>query len=182
MKMKAILFDTETTGLIKNRKLPLDEQPEIIEFYGCLANLKTGKVLDELEILIKPKRSISEKITKITGINNEAVMECSYFKNHYDRILNFLFRKDSKATIAHNFSYDKDMIEIEFERIGGVKHDWINPICTIEQTMHLQGYRLNLSNLHNELFNEAFKGAHRAKEDVMALLRCCVELHKRKMI
>ena len=45
--MKAFIFDTETTGLVKNRTIKLDDQPEVIEFYGALVDLskKGGKIL-----------------------------------------------------------------------------------------------------------------------------------------
>ena len=58
--MKAVIFDTETTGLVKNRTIKLDNQPEIIEFYGALVDLgKKGKILKEVDTLIKPNKALS---------------------------------------------------------------------------------------------------------------------------
>ncbi len=71
------------------------------------------------------------------------------------------------------------MIDIEFERLKATKVAWPRVICTIEQTMHYIGRRMTLSVLHEHLFGEKFQGAHTAFGDVSALVRICVELHKR---
>jgi hypothetical protein len=42
--------------------------------------------------------------------------------------------------------------------------------------------RLTLSNLHEHLFGEKFKDAHRARSDVMALVRVARELRRRGLI
>jgi DNA polymerase III alpha subunit (gram-positive type) len=71
--MKAFLFDTETTGLISNHTIKLDMQPEIIEFYGCLADIEEGEIIQEIDLLIKPKKIIEDDITKITGLTQEMI-------------------------------------------------------------------------------------------------------------
>lgn len=187
--MKVTVFDTETSGLIRNRTLKLDQQPEVIEFYACHADLKKkGKVSKELDLLIKPKKPLSDTpnagdkktITEITGITNEMLKKAKPFSAHAKEIASIL--SGQKIVIAHNASFDREMIDIEFERCGVKNFKWPQVICTVEQTIHLKGFRLSMSNLHQELFGEPFPGAHRAKVDVQALLRCCVELHKRDII
>lgn len=177
--MLALTFDTETTGLLTNRKLKLDEQPEVIEFYGCLIDLKTGELLKEYETLIKPKKEISAKITEITTLTNEQLKDAPAFAEVADNIISFI--EEAPVTIAHNHSYDQDMLDIEAERIERVIK-WPRRLCTVEQTIHLKGYRLSLTKLHELLFKEPFAGAHRAKEDVQALVRCCQELVKRDVL
>ena len=173
--MKCLIFDTETTGLIPNGLLSLDKQPEVIEFYGCRVDLMTGAVDEELDILIKPRLKISDEITKITGIDNDMVASSLPFVAHADAISNLIHGSD--MVIAHNLSYDKEMIDIEFRRLGKTI-TWPEGRCTVEQTVHFKGHRLTLSDLHQFLFEKPFKGAHRAKVDVEALTRCCVELVK----
>jgi hypothetical protein len=58
------------------------------------------------------------------------------------------------------------------------KIKWPDKICTVEQTVHLKGYRVSLSVLHETLFGMPFTGAHRAKVDVSALLFICKELYR----
>lgn len=186
--MKAVLFDTETSGLVRNRTLKLDSQPEVIEFYACLADLKKGKITKEYDTLIKPAKPLLDKpalgekrtITDITGITNKMLEKAKPFKDHAKAIMKMLTA--APIVIAHNASFDKDMIEIELERIGVKDFKWPRLVCTVEQTIHMKGFRLSMSNLHQELFGEPFAGAHRAKADVAALLRCCVELHKRDIL
>lgn len=189
--MKALLFDTETTGLVENRSLRLDKQPEIIEFYGCLADIKTGKVIEEYETLVRPKIQIREEtvrgpkgrrqrsITEITGIDNEMVVDAPRFADVADRIFGMV--EKAPMVIAHNLSFDFDMLEIEADRLGR-QLNWPPKLCTVEQTIHLKGFRMSLGDLYEYLFEEKFSGAHRARADVEALFRCCREMVKRKMI
>lgn len=186
--MKAVLFDTETSGLVRNRTLKLDSQPEVIEFYACYVDLKKGKILKEFETLIKPSKPLLDKpapgdkktITQITGITNEMLDKAKPFKAHIKDITTIL--SSAPIVIAHNASFDKDMVEIELERCGIKDFKWPRLLCTVEQTIHMKGYRLSASALHEELFKEPFSGAHRAKADTAALLRCCIELHRRDII
>ena len=179
--MRAVIFDTETTGLVGNRKLPLDQQPEVIEFFGCLVDLKKGKVLKEYETLIKPKlvQELPPKITEITTITTEMLKDAPTFAEVADDI--FAFIQDAPVVIAHNLRFDKDMLDIEAERLTRTIA-WPRRLCTIEQTMHLKGHRLSLTKLHQLLFDEPFDGAHRAKVDVQALVRVCQELVKRDVL
>jgi DNA polymerase III epsilon subunit-like protein len=181
----AVVYDTETTGLIMNRSMPLERLPEVIEFYGVLADLNSGKKKDEFHTLIKPSRPLSpmpvdfkskKTITDITGITNDMLKLAPSFREVSGRIFKFL--EEAPLVIAQNASFDRDIIDIEAERLG-LELEWPPIICTIEQTVHLKGYRLSLSALHEHLFGKAFSGAHRAKADTEALVRCCVELVKR---
>lgn len=174
--MKAFAFDTETTGLVENRTVKDERLPEIIEFYGCEFNLKTGKIGKEVNLLIKPRKAITDEITNITGITNEMVAKAPPFLVASREIKRMI--EAQSLILAHNLSYDKEMVNIEMDRIKE-KMTWPRGLCTVEQTIHLKGFRLSLTNLHEYLFGEPFSGAHRAKVDVAAMVRCCVELHKR---
>lgn len=177
--MKAFIFDTETTGLVQTRALRLERQPEVIEFFGQFVNLKTGKVGREIETLVKPKGKISGTITKITGLTDKDVANAPSFAEISDTVCRAISSAD--AALAHNLSFDRDMIEIELERIGkGVK--WPRMICTVEQTIGIHGYRLSLQALHQFCFGEGFPKAHRARTDVEALTRCCVDLYQRGIL
>ncbi len=184
--MIAVVFDTETTNLIQNHSIKPDEQPEIIEFYAAKVNLKTGKIMNEIETLIKPSRKLSDKpergskktITQITGITNEMLAKEKPFADHADQIAKIL--TSTEYVIAHNVSFDMEMVDIEFERLKR-KIKWPRAICTVEATSHIKGGRMTLTKLHEYLFNEEFK-AHRAKSDTTALIKCAVELYKRDLI
>ncbi len=179
--MMAFIFDTETTGLIENRLRKIDKQSEIIEFYGCLANLETGEIIHDYETFIKPKAKRNEETMKKTRslITDKMLAEAPSFAEVADTIRDNL--EHAPMIIAHNAAFDKEIVDIEMERINQVI-TWPRTLCTIEQTMHLKGCRLSLTNLHEFLFGEPFSDAHRAKHDCLALLRCCVELKKQGAI
>jgi DNA polymerase-3 subunit epsilon len=177
--MIAVLYDTETTGLISNHTVKMTHQPHVIEFYGCLVDLKKEKIKQELNLLIKPPIKIEQEITNITSITDETVKNAPSF----DKVSNdiFKFLEDAPLLIAHNASYDKEIIDLEAERLKRTIK-WPRMICTVEQTVSLKGTRLSLSDLYKTLFGEPFAGAHRAEADVKALLRCCVELYRRDVL
>jgi DNA polymerase III epsilon subunit-like protein len=177
--MKAFLFDTETTGLVENRSLRLDRQPHIIEFYGTVVDLDTGVVEDEIEYLIKPPKEelVTQKISEITGLTWNDLKDKLPFAAVANSII-YTVESAGDVVIAHNLSFDADMLEIEAERLGRTIA-WPRKVCTIEATMHVKGHRLSLTMLHEYLFGEKFSGAHRAREDVAALVKVAVELRKR---
>lgn len=184
--MKAVIFDTETTGLIDNRTVHIDKQPHIIEFYGQLVDLRDGTVERKFHSLIKPPIALpvnvknGKGIAEMTGINEEMLIGQPSFAQVKNDI-NELF-DGATAVIAHNLSFDKDMVEVEYERLGE-KPIWPRrQICTVEQTIHLRGHRLNLTKLHNILFPGETFVAHRAINDVEALTRCAVELFRQEML
>lgn len=177
--MKALVLDTETTGLISTHLLPLDKQSEVIEFYGALVDLADGTVLSDYGSMFKPSRSIPDEVVKITHITDDIVKDAPPFRAGAPIIKELI--ETSPLVIAHNASFDMEMIQFEYERMKQTLR-FPHAICTVEQTIHLKGYRLSLMNLHELLFDSKFPEAHRAKTDTAALIRCCVELFKRGLI
>lgn len=172
-----LVFDTETTGLVENMSTRFDHQPEVIEFCGVIINPFNGKMIEELDRLVKPSQRIPAEITKMNNITNEMVANAPTFKTMAPNIRDIVER--SECVVAHNAAFDRDMIDLEFARLGMTKVAWPRIICTIEATIHLTGYRLSLAALYELLFKEKFEGAHRARADVDALIRIVVELRKR---
>lgn len=173
---RTLIFDTETTDLVSNTLLPDDQQPFIIEFYGAIID-GSGEIVEELEFLCHPGFEIKEITTKITGIKPEDLRGLPGFREHAEAVAGLLSRADS--VVAHNLSYDWFVTNTEFRR-AGMKPEWpMIRICTVEETEWIKGHRLSLSALHEELFGEPFSGAHRARVDVEALIRCFNELRSR---
>lgn len=177
-----IVFDTETTGLISNTLLPLRQQPRIIELFCLKLDDVTMEPVDELELLFNPGAPLEEIITQITGITDAMLKDEPTWAAQQDKIVEFFFAQRRMA--AHNLSFDRDLLTFELRRTDSErKFPWPpEHICTVEATEHLHGKRLNLTALHVELFGEGFPEAHRARNDVMALSRCYVELVKREII
>lgn len=176
--MKHLIFDTETTDLVHNTLRPTHKQPRIIEYYGCiLDDEQDWKMVAELHQFLDPGVAVTDEITRITGITNDMVKGQPTFGQWHSSLSELMGGAD--VMVAHNLSYDKQVVTFEYKRIEQPIRFPARGICTVETTEHIKGYRLSLTNLHEHLFGEPFKGAHRADVDVAALARCYVELCKR---
>ncbi len=174
-----LIADFETSGLYSTTALPLAKLPHATEFYGALVDRKTQVLIDEVDVLIKPPIPIPADLEKKIGITNEMVKDEPSFEFHAEAIKSLFDRCD--RFVAHNVSYDWDIATFEFRRLG-IELTRPELLCTVERTEHLKGYPLNLNDLHEHLFGEPFKGAHRARVDVGALQRCYFELIDRDEI
>jgi DNA polymerase III epsilon subunit-like protein len=178
--MIAAIFDTETSGLISTTLLPLAKQPKVIEFYGCTVDTETGAIRGELEFLCDPLEKLDPKVIEITGLKNEDLKGQPSFCSFEAKVRGFF--EEADAAVAHNLSFDQEMINLEFKRCGSEMVWPRRMICTVQESEHYTGTRLRLTDLHKHLFGEPFEGAHRARVDVAALTRCFLEMVKRRDI
>jgi len=176
--MNTIITDTETTGLIKPIPTDLQFQPFICELYACKID-ENFNFLDEFETYVKPPIPMPKEATKINGITDEMLIGAPSFSEVYPKLYDFFCGADS--VVGQNIEYDIGIIHYELERHDlEKKFCWPKRhICTIESSYHYQNKRLNLQKLHEFLFGKGFEGGHRAKSDVMATVRCFIELVKR---
>lgn len=166
-----ILFDTETSGLLKSSVNNINEQPYIIEFYGVVID-EDFNPIREFETFIKPPIQVSQEITKITGITQEMVQDAPNFREVYEEI-GSLF-KGVDEMIAHNLPFDRSMLANELIRINKlINFPWpMKHTCTVEQSMGIEQRRLTLTRLHEYATGKPLANAHRAKDDVFGLVRC----------
>lgn len=181
----ANVFDTETTGLLKPGAVDVEQQPYITDIYVAkLLHKSDGTVeqVDEFETLIKVPVPITEEITRITGLTSEQLANSPEFVEIAHGLSEFFL--GVKSMVAHNLAFDRSMLTNELFRCDRVlKFPWpMNHVCTVEKTMFIEQRRLSLARLHEELFDEGFPDAHRAKPDVLALVRCYIELVRREII
>ncbi len=168
--MEICIFDTETTGLIKPSPASLEKQPFITEFYGCVVN-EDFELLREFETFYDVGFPLPEIITKITGIKDSDLVGQPKFGDKAVELAKFFTGVD--MMVAHNVNFDRNMLANELLRCDSlVKFPWPrHHLCTVEKSMYIRGHRLKLSQLHKEMTGEDFKDAHRAKNDVHALVR-----------
>ena len=176
--MKIIIVDTETTGLTRPVPTDIKFQPFVTEIYACAMD-EDFNFLGEFESMVKPPIPISKEITKITGITDADVADAPSFFEIYDDLYNFFCGAD--IIVGQNIMFDINVIHYELMRHDlDKKFCWAKRnICTIESSYHYKNKRLNLTKLHEFLFGEDFEDSHRAKGDVMATVRCFIELVKR---
>lgn len=164
--------DTETTGLIKSISMPLTKQPHVYEYYQCSVD-EFGNDISEFHQWIKPGISIPKESTKVTGIKDEDIKHYHGFDVYAQNIKNAIESLDELW--FHNASYDVAVINYEMQRCG-LSIIWPNVRCSVEETEHLKGHRLKLTDLHIHLFGTIFESAHSAINDVQALKRCVLKL------
>lgn len=169
MSIKRIIFDTETTGLLSAKAGPLHKQPYMTEIYGLKVD-EEFNILDTLSLLIKVPVPLTPLIVRLTGITDEMLQDQPTFKESMPRIKDFL--EDADELIAHNLPFDRDIVKYQFKREDEKINFPAKMTCTIQRSMSLKGRKLNLQALHKEMMGEGFTNAHRAENDVLALVRC----------
>lgn len=176
-----ITFDTETTGLLKPDLCELWLQPFITEI--CLVKHDfDGNIQGVFETFLKPPVPIPPEVTEITGITDAMVANAPKFIQIYDSLCDFV--RGEKTIFAHNCSYDIGMLTVELQR-----HDlenrfpWpSNQICTVEAAMPIRNKRIKLGELYELLTGKKMVNAHRAKDDVLALVEVVCQLKNNGLI
>ena len=212
---RVLVFDTETNGLLPKRdpvtKLPvINEYPYILQLSFIVYNVKTREIEQTYNNYIKVSEHvvINEKITEITGItkkmcerNGVSIVNALYeFYHAYmccDRV------------VAHNFNFDKNMIELEILRNRDklttipecpfLFNDMFNSVnnvdtfCTMQKTRNFCKIMINgkygpytkaprLCELHEKLFAFVPKNLHDALVDTMVCLKCYLKFeHNQSM-
>jgi len=169
--MRAMVFDTETTGLPLHPAAKLALQPKPIEFGAVI--LEDGKVVDERVILINPKQTLEPIITKITGLTDEDLAGAAEFPGVEQELRELTASCDT--VVAHNLPFDTSIIDLAV-----LRHDlkpWPWPrlkICTVQEHAEEWGKRPRLLDLYEHYMGKPLKQTHRALDDVYALVDVCL--------
>ena len=159
------VFDTETTGL--------DPGVEYLTEIGAVI-VRNGEVVEEFDTFVKPGKSITPKITELTGITNEMVADAPGEKEALEAFLRFA---DGRILVAHNaHAFDIRFLKAAAKRSGISFEPTYIDTLTMAQAMYpgLHNYKQGTINKHLELPSYE---AHRACEDSAALGRIfCVML------
>lgn len=167
-----LVFDNETTGLLMPSPTALHLQPFITEFYGIRIN-KDWEVVDEFETFVKPPIPIPDEVVKITRITDEMVADAPTFVQVVDRIIELFLGVE--VGVAHNATFDMDVIRHELERIDlQYKFPWPpKHHCTVELSKPIENKMIKLDKLYEIATGKPRQGfAHRAKKDVMDTVTC----------
>jgi len=176
-----VIFDTETTGLLEPSAALVSQQPHMIEIYAARLD-KKNKIIGEVDALIYSPIEIPKYITKINNINDDMLLGAPEFIELYKPLVELFI--GTRTAIGHNVVFDMGILWTALSRIDKeFKFPWCPEwYCTLEHSMHLENKRLKLGKLHEYATGTAFKeGAHRAKQDVLATLRCYDWMEKEGM-
>jgi len=188
-----LFFDTETTGLPKNYRAPLDDfsnWPRIVQVAWSLYDFH-GNHWESNSYIIKPDGFIiSDEVAKIHRITQARAEKEGIELN---QALKHFTKDASLATylVAHNFDFDENIIGSELLRIKlDSPFSLANKICTMKRTADVcrlpngrGGYKWpNLSELYQYLFQANLPDAHDALVDVGACAKSFFELKRRGQI
>jgi len=190
-----LFFDTETTGLPRNYKAPVDDVdnwPRMVQLAWWIGG---GARMDVHSAIVQPEGyTIPDEVAKIHGITQARALKEGY--PLFDVLSAFSASlAEADVIIAHNLAFDRMIAGAEFMRVG--EPEWAEHIvkrqglCTMKSSTDLCriprgrgiGYKYpSLTELHCFLFGLVFAGAHDALNDVRAGVRCYWELKKRGVL
>ncbi|MBI4728163.1 MAG: 3'-5' exonuclease [Acidobacteria bacterium] len=187
-----LFFDTETTGLPRDRSAPLsdlDNWPRLVQVAWLLYDDRENHIGGRSAIIKPLGFSIPADATKVHGITTararrEGAELAPLLRDFASAI------ERSRVLVAHNMSFDEKVIAAEFLRTR-IKTRLLDTdrFCTMRASTEFcaipgrHGYKWpTLSELHACLFASAPGSAHTAESDVQACARCFFELRRRKLI
>ena len=161
-----VVFDIETTGFspIKNR---------IIEI-GAVKVIN-GEIRDRFSTFVNPKVPIPFEIEKLTGINDEMVMDAPAIEEVLPRFLEFC---EGTVLVAHNASFDISFIRENAER-QSLPFDY-----TYVDTVGIARVLLPHQAKHTldavcKSLGISLENHHRAVDDAEATSEICIKLSDR---
>lgn len=168
--MRTLIYDTETTGLLKPGIADLASQPKIIEFAVIELDDEYNEVAAH-SWLINPGEPISEVITKITGLKDEDLFDKPSFIQALPEIEEVF--TGVHRLMAHNLPFDMGMLTNELRRVG---REYAfpyppNQLCTVQLASELIfGRRAKMTELYETVMGKPLAQTHRALDDVRALV------------
>lgn len=205
-----LIFDVETTGLLpkiyKNQASPpaIEEFPYVIQLSYVIFHNVTKQIVKTFNRFIKVNVEISEKITEITGITKE-ICENAGIPIQDALIELYSDIHHCGHLVAHNYNFDKTVLQTEFYRNGPeiesscpnykyifhadyLLQNNIQAKCTMMMGISIckipfpnnptsKSYKYpNLAELHNHLFGIVPNGLHNSYVDVIACLSCYLSI------
>jgi DNA polymerase III epsilon subunit-like protein len=187
-----LFFDTETTGVPRNYKVPSSDTrnwPRLVQLAWILAD-EEGNRIHEGNLIVKPEGFvIPTYATKIHGITTQkALAEGILLKDAIS-----MFKADldlANFVVGHNVDFDKKIVGAEMIRLGMKDElEKKKSYCTMQSSIDFckipgkYGYKYpKLQELYKKLFGSEFENAHDAMSDIEATEKCFWELRKRKLI
>ena len=195
--MLVLVFDTETTGLIKEDTVKIDDFPHIVQISFILYDTVSKKMIECCDFIIncKNKFKIPIESSKIHGITEEisikqGVSIRTALQKFYDTV------RKANYLVAHNLPFDDKMVQIEFTRLGldgqmlmsETNLNRLDKYCTMKNSRNLckisvksakgKMYYKNpkQSELHNHLFGTVPENLHNSLNDILVCLRCFIKM------
>jgi DNA polymerase III epsilon subunit-like protein len=187
-----LVFDTETTGLPRDRNAPvtdLNNWPRLVQMAWLLFDASEKQIANHNYVVRPQGFTIPSAAARVHGITTEMALEEG---DPLDDVLSKFEESlgEASVVIAHNLSFDEKILGAEFLRKGLVSDlSEKKRICTMKQSSDFcqlpgpYGYKWpTLPELHFCLFQETCEEIHDAGSDVRICSKCFFELKKRGVI
>ncbi len=190
-----LIFDTETTGLPRNKTAPitdLDNWPRLVQLAWQLHD-SHGKLIANQNFIIRPDGfDIPFKAEQVHGISTKRALEEGIdLKEVLSHLADDLNR--TSLLVGHNIDFDiniigSELIRAEFETDLFMKLERLDTCNSSTEFCQLPGgfggkFKFpKLTELHQKLFGKDFGDAHDASYDVAATARCYFGLLNKKVV
>ena len=197
--MRALVFDTETTGL-PLWKEPSEHpgQPHLVQYTGVVVDTDTAEESDYVDTLVRPDGwIIPDEVSAIHGITTEralaeGVPEADVVRGWHDLL------PTVDLVVGFNVDFDLRLMRIGLVRYGWTKeqcdeiakairkHDvmrQVTPIAKLPPTNRMMAAGMRqfkqptLKEAMLAVFGETMEDAHDARGDVLATLRLFMHLN-----
>ena len=198
-----LVFDTETTGLIKGpRPRALEQYPHITQITAILYSIPEKRIVTVLnEYVALPEGIHIDPIaSQITGITDEM---CRERGRPIEDVLQILCELvlTSNVLVAHNYEFDSQVIQAELFRCSGriptyfvkmfqeeyLQQIGVRPFCTMKNSVEFCHLKTcygrpkypRLTELYRALFGLSPIGGslHNSAVDTWVCLRCFLKLY-----
>ena len=182
-----LIFDTETTGLPKKWKAPLNDfenWPRLVQLAWQCHDLEGNFLFAKNHVIIPEDYTIPKEAEDVHGISTDIAKEKGIeLKEALSDFVEDV--KNAKLIIGHNIEFDINIVGSELLRCGMEEIMTAAPhFCTKIQSTNFCSIRNKsgslkaptLTELHLTLFRSPFPEAHNAAADVEATTRCFLEL------
>lgn len=191
--MRALVFDTETSGLPLFHEPSEDpRQPHIVQLGARLVDLDTRKAIATIDLIIKPDGwTIPADVAAVHGITTEHALDVGVPESLALQMLLAMWER-CDLRVAHNETFDQRIVRIGLKRatiapLMGRSDAWkegaaectarmSTPICNLPPTAKMIAARRNHAKTPNlaeafEFFTgNKLEGAHSALVDVDACI------------
>ncbi len=185
-----LFFDTETTGTPTDWNAPPEEWPRLVQL-GYIVTTPDGEhEIHRGNKIVKPNGfKIPSEAESVHGISTEkAQNEGSELKDVMSSFKKWI--EFSGLIVCHNFEFDSNVVNGESSRLWNEYITTDTPsICTMksqevnQEFMPGKGSKWpKLQELHEEIFDERFDGAHDAMKDIEATANCFFHLFSQDIL
>lgn len=188
--MRALIFDTETTGKV-NWRAAVDDptQPDIVQLAVQVVDTDNLSILNEINLIVQPGQPISPEAEKIHGISQSLIQAVGINRRKALSLFHDLMRA-AEVVVAHNYAFDSFLIRRAYfmEEVSDREFAVKPHFCTMQASTNVlklpgkfgKGYKWpTLQEAYRFLVDEnGFEGAHNAMVDVEACLQVYMALLK----